>query len=348
MAESLSQSAYHYWAHLRTALPNGWAKFWFEPTDPMTLGAIRLCTGLVLLDAYIQCTPRLLDFIGPLGWIDGRAVSELRAAAYRERSWLGASSWFSIQNPLAIWIVHSLFLIAIFCFAIGFLSRMTSILVWIGHVSFVVRAHGAWYGLDSVLAMLTFYLMFGPTGKALAVDVWLEQAANVRSRKGPSLRRQTPVRSWSANLVVRLIQVHMCIIYLCAGLAKLQGETWWNGTAIWCVMMTSDVVPFDLHWLGYLNNLGLALIFETATAATLIIEITFAFLVWNRLLRPLVLLAALLLHLGIGALMGLGAFSAAMLTGCLAFVSPDLIRRAVSCVSTMVNHQISRHVARFR
>ena len=195
--------------------------------------------------------------------------------------------------------------------------------------------------------MLTFYLMFGPTGKALAIDALLEQIANNRSTSGPRIKRRSPVPSWSANLVVRLIQVHICVIYLCAGLSKLQGETWWNGTAIWCVLMTSDVVPFDLHWLGYLNNLGLAIIIETATAATLIFEISFAFLVWNRLLRPLVLLAALILHLGIGVVMGLGAFSAAMLTGCLAFVPPDLVRRCAEPIfGPVVQRIIRRRVPR--
>ena len=50
------------------------------------------------------------------------------------------------------------------------------------------------------------------------------------------------------------------------------------------------------------------------------------FLVWHRLWRPIVLSAALLMHLGITVSMGLGAFSAAMLTGCLAFVPPWVLR----------------------
>ena len=32
--------------------------------------------------------------------------------------------------------------------------------------------------------------------------------------------------SVAANLAIRLIQVHMCIIYLFSGIGKLQGEHW--------------------------------------------------------------------------------------------------------------------------
>ena len=35
-----------------------------------------------------------------------------------------------------------------------------------------------------------------------------------------------------ANLAIRLIQVHMCVIYLFSGLGKLKGDTWWEGSAI--------------------------------------------------------------------------------------------------------------------
>jgi biotin transporter BioY len=49
-----------------------------------------------------------------------------------------------------------------------------------------------------------------------------------------------------------------------------------------------------------------------------------------RLWRPIVLSAALLMHLGITVSMGLGAFSAAMLTGCLAFVPPWVLRAVIA------------------
>jgi hypothetical protein len=49
-------------------------------------------------------------------------------------------------------------------------------------------------------------------------------------------------------------------------------------------------------------------------------------LIWNRTLRPLVLTLGVLLHAGIGLVMGLGLFSSVMLIGCAAFLNPTSLR----------------------
>ncbi len=123
-----------------------------------------------------------------------------------------------------------------------------------------------------------------------------------------------------------MIQVHLCIVYLCSGLAKLQGEMWWDGTAIWNVLMIGDLTPFDMRWLGQLPYWCIDAISGAGVAATLIFEISFTFLIWNRMLRPLLLLAAVFLHVGIGLFMGLGTFAAVMLIACLAFVPSESLR----------------------
>jgi len=59
---------------------------------------------------------------------------------------------------------------------------------------------------------------------------------------------------------------------------------------------------------------------------TLVYEIGFAFLIWNKNVRPFLLFCAVLLHGGIAFVMGLPAFSALMVIGCFAFVSPESVR----------------------
>jgi hypothetical protein len=330
-------SAHNNAIQVESAFRDRWNRFWFQPTDPTALGAIRLCTGLILLYAYLSCAPHILSFVGPHGWVDSKAIGELRSSAWSEsspspaiaRRWWGQSIWFYVEDSRLIWILYGLFIVAIGCFAIGYLSRTANVVVWIGHLSFVNRSYLTAYGFDVVVAMLTFYLLFGPTGRALAIDALIHRAQGVLQWKRPASSSQAPAPSWSANAVIRLIQVHMCIIYLCSGLAKLQGESWWNGTAIWRVMMAEDLVRFDLRWLARLGDSGVALIFEPLAAATVLFEVSFAFLIWNRLLRPFVLIGAVFLHGGIGLLMGLDGFSAVMLTGCLAFVPPEIVRRLI-------------------
>lgn len=297
------------------SLAGAWNGFWFTPTDPTTLAAIRIGTGLVLLFVYLACTPDLLSFIGPHSWVDGRAIDQLRSGGEDGNRWWGWSLWFFVQNPTAIYGIHAVFLAAILCFTLGLFTRTMSVLVWVGHLCFIQRAFLTWSGMDTVLAMLTFYLMFAPTGAALSLDR--------RRRHG----NQPPERSWSANVVVRMIQIHMCVIYLCSGLGKLQGARWWDGTAVWMVMMLHEFSPLDMSWLGYWGDWPCLLLSNLGVALTLGLEISFAFLIWNPKLRPVLLFLAVLMHAGIGVFMGMGSFGASMLTGCLSFVPPDTIRR---------------------
>jgi hypothetical protein len=165
--------------------------------------------------------------------------------------------------------------------------------------------------------MVLMYQLIGPAGARLSVDAFL---ARLRPRKQDNRSSQTTIASWNANVAIRCIQIHLCIIYLSSGLAKLQGESWWSGYAIWEVLITPEISLFDMRWLAQLGDTTLQLICGLGVALTLGFEMSFAFLIWNRRLRPLLLGLAVMLHGCIGVLMGLGAFSLVMLTCCLAFV----------------------------
>jgi hypothetical protein len=303
----------------------GWNRFWFTPADPTTLGAVRICTGLVLLYAYLTCSSELLSYIGPNAWMDAAALDEIRRAEGKPIGWWGWSIYFVAQEPWMARTIHAAFLAAIGCFTVGLFTRTASVLVWAGHLSFVHRAYLSWSGLDSVLAMLTFYLMFAPSGAAVSVD-------NVRRRKRGG--KGAPGPRWDANFATRLIQIHMCVIYLCAGLGKLQGGRWWDGTAIWSVMTMHEFALFDVTWLGRFGDTFCLLVSNVGVLLTLGFEISFAFLIWNPSVRPILLGLAVILHAGIGLLMGMSAFGMAMLAGCLAFVAPTAVRAFVErCVS---------------
>ncbi len=326
--KTLLQPVGNYISELYSTLVKGWDRFWFAPADATTLAAIRICTGLILLYIYASCAPAVLSLIGPEAWIDDQAIAQIRAGipsltggeGAETYSWWGHSVWFYVRDPGAIRLLYGIFLAAIVCFTVGFCSRTTNVLVWVGHLSFIHRSHTTWFGLDVILAMLLLYMMFGPTGSTLSLDRLIRDR---RKRKAGTRLLETAEPSWSANVVVRMIQIHLCIIYLCSGLAKLQGEMWWDGTAIWHVFMIGDLAPYDMRWLGQLPYWCIDAISTAGVAGTLIFEICFVFLIWNRLLRPLFLCAAVALHVGIGVFMGLDAFAAVMLTACLSFVPPE-------------------------
>ena len=123
------------------------------------------------------------------------------------------------------------------------------------------------------------------------------------------------------------MQVHLCVIYLAAGLDKAMGRQWWNGEAIWQAVSQPVFSTFDLSWLARYSWIPML-----AGWGTLVVEIGYVFLIWPRRTRKVWCIATIGLHLGIGLFMGLVFFSSVMilLTGCLFLIPEEVVERAVA------------------
>ncbi|MBV8268482.1 MAG: HTTM domain-containing protein, partial [Planctomycetaceae bacterium] len=137
-----------------------------------------------------------------------------------------------------------------------------------------------------------------------------------------------PAPSAGANLAQRLMQVHMCVIYLFAGISKLQGEAWWNGEAMWRAFANLEYQSADMTWLAWYPWL-----LDLSTHVAVLWELSFCVLVWSRRLRPLVLAGAVVLHVGIGACLGMWTFGLIMLVGCASFLPAAAVRRLVAALA---------------
>lgn len=300
-----------YLRELRQTAVGGWNRFWFTPVDPATLGLIRLFTGAMLLYTHLVWSLDLGGFFGPTARLTeqyAQAVSRT-PMAWSYLYWIDSLAW--------LWVVHIAALLVLLAFMLGLFSRMTSVLAFIITVAYAQRANGALFGLDQINALLAMYLMIGPSGAAYSLDRLI-----ARWRAGGTLPPAAP--SAAANLAVRLIQVHMCIVYLFAGTGKLLGPAWWDGTAMWMSLANYEYQSLDVTWLG-----AYPLLLNFLTHLTVAWECSYIFLVWPRLTRPLVLALAIPLHLGIAFCMGMITFALVMLIGNLAFVSPQLVRACV-------------------
>ena len=96
-----------------------------------------------------------------------------------------------------------------------------------------------------------------------------------------------PAATVSANLALRLIQLHLVLIYGMAGLAKLQGQAWWSGMAIWGTLAAGEFSLLRLYLDG-----RLAVRPERLDPRRPGIELTYGVLIWVPVLRPLVIAAA--------------------------------------------------------
>ena len=291
-----------------------WDRFWFEPAHPRTLGVMRILVGAMLVYTHLVWGLRLEGFFGSQGWMPPDLMGNL----YESPS--SPSFWWAVPDA-HLWTIHWLCVAVLVLFTFGVATPVTSVLAFVITVSYANRARLANFGLDQINALLTLYLAIGPSGAALSVDrlvrLWL---------RGPHPVEPSP----RANMALRLIQVHYCIIYIWAGMSKLQGTAWWNGLSFWLAVANQEYQSWDLTWLAWYPWLV-----NVSTHVTIFWELTFWGLVSRKNWRVPMILLGILLHLGIGAFMGMWTFCWIMIFGYLAFV-PDLVDRAFARRATHV------------
>jgi hypothetical protein len=228
------------------------------------------------------------------------------------------SPFYHVTEPTGVAVVHGIHLFVIVLFTLGIGTRVTSVLAWLAGLAYVQRNPVALFGQDTMMNLCLFYLMLAPCGATWSVD-WLVNRYRAAKKALAEGRRPEPAEPRplvSANFVIRLLQVHYCLMYLSAGLAKLKGGAWWNGTAPWFCMTNPEFCPLHLPFyrglLVWLSQDGNRWLWEGymsfANVFTLAVEIGFPYLVWTRL-RPVMILGAILLHTGIALNMGLIVFS---------------------------------------
>lgn len=288
-----------------------WNAFWHTPADPTLLGLLRIFTGLMLVYTHAVWGLALNDFFGPTSWLSPALVRSIEAGQYMY------SFWFWVPSQ-AMWPAYAFSMLIFVCFTLGLWTRATSVLALFTAISYVHRVPAALFGLDQINIMLTMYLAIGPSGQTLSLDRWL-----LWRRLGENT--PPPPSSSSANLAQRLIQVHMCVIYLFAGVSKLQGPSWWSGEAMWRAFANLEYQSLDMTWMAWHPWL-----INAMTHVSVIWEISFCVLIWKPLWRPIMLAGAVVLHAGIGLCLGMWTFALIMLVGCSAFLPNEMIRQLAS------------------
>ncbi len=321
--------------YLRTWLSEGvagWNRFWFTPVDSHTLSLIRICAGAMLFYTHLVWSIGLEAFFGPKAWITLDAIRSLpfKGPPGQNSSWwdrdFAWSYFYWIDSTAVLWIAHIAALIVFAMLTFGIFTRVTSVLSYLAMVSYANRVPGALFGLDETNTMIAIYLMIGASGAHWSFDAWWKQrqgrAGGATAAAGSNVPDYSPPPSISTNIAIRLLQLHLCIVYLFSGWGKLQGEAWWNGYATWGAVANLEYQSLDMTWLASHPFLISAL-----THLTVFWEAFYIALIWPRWTRPIMLFMAVLVHGGIGLFLGMKTFGLAMLIANMAFLPPQLIKR---------------------
>ncbi|MDT5017902.1 MAG: hypothetical protein QOD39_4062 [Mycobacterium sp.] len=284
-----------------STVSNAWRAFWFRPEPTYTLGLVRISFGAIAVAWTVALLPGLYAFFGVDGVSTHGDVGRFR--------WSVFEIWTSDSALLIGWMV---LLFAAICLTIGWHSRVAAILVFLLILSFDRRNPSVFNSGDVLVRIEALLIALSPCGAALSLD-----------------QRRRTGQFWSARVLprwpIRLMQCELSLIYLATVNAKLSGDTWPDGTAVSYALRLQDMLLLPVPDFIKMN----ALLMNVATWGSLAVEAAIGIFVWNRLLRPWVLGAGVLMHTGIMVTMAVGFFTPAMFVLYIAFIPPDTARRLV-------------------
>lgn len=305
----MSAAVQSYFSHLTAETGACWNRFWFTPTDRTPLDRLRIVVGLVSLYLLASLLPDLGFYFGENGVLPVQTVNDVSFSEFAGnlRGWSYLDYFTAPSELLALQIVG---IVVVGLFTFGVFTPLTSALSLVVMLSTVNRAPMLTTLVEPVVTMALFYLCLGPAGPIAGI------AARILDRPIPL------VSSW-ATVAVRLVQVHLAGLYLAMGLSKLLSETWWNGTGAWWLMARTESRLFDVSGIAELmigtTPIGL-LIVNAWTHVVVIFELTFAVLIWNRMVRPLLLGWSVIHWIGIGVLLGQPLLALTMIGVNVAFI----------------------------
>lgn len=287
-----------------------WDLFWFAPRDPYWLGILRILAGAMLLYTHAVWTIDFEGFLGPQ-----RRVSSEFLTLMNPTDWAWSHFHWS-SDPTFLWAMHFLALAAMLAFTVGLFMPWSGWIATFFAISYAHHASGTLFGLDQINVALAFCLTLGQSGKRWSIDryLYLRNQKPVEQEKGRAGQGEPVFCIWS-NIGTRLIQIQLCIIYLFAGFGKLQGETWWNGEALWGAVSSYQYQSIDLTWLC-----DYPLLINFLTHLTIAWEVSYLFLVWPKWSKPLVICTAIAIHAGIALFLGMMTFGTIMIVANLAFL----------------------------
>jgi hypothetical protein len=208
--------------------------------------------------------------------------------------------------------------------SIGFLTRFSSVAVFLCLTSIQQRNLYIIHSGDAFLRVAGAFLMFAPAGAALSFDRLIRIA---RGREGTAIQ---PTAPWAQ----RMIQLETALVYLVASWWKSTGESWINGTAIYYVFNLDEFRRFALpSWAQHPT------IAKLGSWFTIALEFALGSLVWIKEFRYPLLLTGLCFHLILEYSLNVPLFQWVLLSTYVLFIDPDDLTRAWAWVTRFVTRK---------
>ncbi len=306
MIAPIATSGSSWWS----AIERGFTNFVAAPATARPLAALRIGLSAVLIVQALAIAASVIDLFGPTHGIVQWTLTETAIVPGMPRMrWLVEMlAPLGVGEAACLRIVFILYVSGLSALLMGWHSRLAAVVAWFAHLSLMMSDRTPLYGVDDFAHIALFYCVWMPVGHAWSLDVLAG--------------RVSAAPSFAARLSLRVLQIHLCVVYLTSGIEKAMAPPyqWWDGELIWMTAMSPDYGKFPMEWLA-----GVPWLPTIAGIGALFIELAYAFLIWPQRTRRLMAGSTVLLHLGIAVFMGLWSFGAVMivLTASAWLVSPE-------------------------
>lgn len=301
-----------------------WQRIWFTPQSPSPVCLFRILVGLITLMSSFLWLPDFLTWFGYDGIVSVQTIEQFHSS-----NRFSILLWLPPHNG---WVValYAVFAISCVSFTIGFKPNLSALILFLCLTSFHHRNLLLFHSGDTLLRVSIFLLIFGPIDKMYSVDSWLASRRHVKDQHKSDPPSTVKCSPWVQNL----LRFEVAIVYWQSFWAKMDGDTWWNGSAVYYATHMTDFTKFSVpivfdHVWGY----------QLATWFTLATEMALWSLIWVKELRYYVLAAGVILHLGIDWTMSLPFFENLMVASYCVFLKPEDIENSIRFLKQLVSRK---------
>jgi len=268
--------------------------FFLAPASPRPIAALRIGLAVVLLLQAFLLRHDMIEFLASDGIVQGELASYFSGEGVPRLSLLTdfLARWH-ITETAGIQFACGVYGLSLALLGVGLFTRTASILAWLLHWTIMNTSDSTAYGVDLYAHVFLFYLMWMPAGDAWSLDV--------------RLGRRREEFSPYARLGIRVLQLQLCITYLCSAVEKATGPQWWNGELLWRALNLPVYRQFDFTWL-----VNWPLLLKVGGWGSLALEGLYWIFIWPRKTRRFWVAGIVGLHLGIALFLGLHLFGLIM------------------------------------
>lgn len=231
----------------------------------------------------------------------------------------------NLGNDAFLFYYLGVMLIAVL-FILGWHTRLVGPLLVIGVISIIERLPVLGDQGDNILRVGLILLVFMHTNEYWSLDARRRARTTAKSIgrgfNGKSIaavlknlwNSQFVLPRWFSNgthnIALAMLGFQLIVIYIAAGMFKVQGALWQHGTAIYYPMQSTEYKPFP-----FLSDLmtHFGVMVGIATYVVVFTQLFFPLMLLNVITRRIAISLVILFHLSIAVLMALPWFSLSMI-----------------------------------